>query len=103
MEDKPVGENGYVKNLKYVQYPDDVMDIEWCWFCARCGTKDWNTVCLYGKLLDLVWNGPKKVSDYGSCDKFVHKYSKKAPEVEFKGFKRKLLESTGVIFQQKER
>lgn len=99
MREKPRGEDGYVKNLTYSTYPTDPLKIAWCCFCARGGKKDKNYVCLNGKLLDIIWNEPKVVGCFGNCKQFIHECSVEAAAVEFQGFKRKLLEATGVEFR----
>ena len=103
MEYKQIGEDDYVSTLEYVTYPTDPMQLKWCCFCILGAMRDGETVCLNSKLLDLVWNRPKIVNDFGSCKCFIHRRSKEADSKEFKGFKRKLLESTGVVFQERGR
>ena len=100
MDLKPIGQDGYVDNLCYAKYPTDPLEIRWCEFCHWCATKDGSLVCLNSKLWDLVWNGPKIVNCFGSCEVFTHKRSEKAKELEFPCFKKKLLESTGVYFSR---
>ena len=78
------------------EYPAEPNQLKWCCMCARGGTKDDDTVCVDKKLFDLLWNGPYRVSPYGTCDRFVYKYSDEAKFLQKSQFVEKLIESTGI-------
>lgn len=88
---------GYKAHLEYDTYPDNPSKIKWCCFCFYGGIKDDEYVCTNRGILDILWNGPDRVSQYGTCDNCVNKYSEEAKNLQRSNFVNKLLEINGVI------
>ena len=96
-EEKPRGEDGYVNNLTYSDYPSNPYELQWCDFCKFCALKDEKyLVCLNSNFWDLLWNEPKRVNEFGNCIKWSSMYSS---SLDFSKLKRKILESTGIRFK----
>ena len=97
MREKQRGEDGYISNLTYSDYPSNPYELQWCDFCVYCAMKDEKRlVCLNGNMWDIIWNEPKTVSEFGNCNKWKSMYSS---SLNFSILKRKLLESTGIKFK----
>ena len=97
MRDKQRGEDGYVNNLTYSSYPSNPYELQWCDFCTFCAIKDEkHLVCLNSNLWDMIWNEPKRINEFGNCNKWKSMYS---TSLDFSILKRKLLESTGIRFK----
>lgn len=88
---------GYKAHLEYDTYPDDPKKIKWCSLCLYCWDKDGELVCTNRPILSILWNGPDRVSQYGTCDNCVNKYSEEAKNLQRSNFVNKLLEINGII------